>query len=200
MATSTLPLTPEMYETGISWEDYLALMRDHRDTSTALYEHSSIPAETVERFLRLVERHGGRLSISAVTEDWCGDSAVTLPIIARLADEVPNLRLRILIGKRFPELRAAYKNDGYEAIPVLSLFDADWKELGRWMERPKSADDRVSAWVAERPRIGELYGVDDPEAKRELKEIFRGLVLEMAVWYPEGLWDELLDELAAILE
>lgn len=200
MATTTIPLTPERFESGLTWRSYLSEMKDHRETSSSLYENSRLSAENTERFSRFVERHGGRLSISAITEDWCGDSAVTLPIVARLAEAVPGVEFRVLVQNRYPEIRAAYREDGYESIPVLSLFDAEWTELGRWMERPKSANARVAAWVAERPRIKELYGKEDHASKRELKEIFGGLVLEMAEWYPQGYWDDLLDELAAILE
>lgn len=200
MAISTLPLTREIYQSGVSWRSYLSEMNDHRTTSTNLYERSKISDDNVERFSRSVENHGGRLSISAVTENWCGDSAVTLPIVARLAESVPNVEFRVFVASRYPELRSAYETDGYQSIPVLSLFDAQWKELGRWMERPKSANERVLAWVADRPRIAELRGVDDPAAKRELKEIFGKLVLEMAEWYSAGYWDDVLDELAAILE
>lgn len=200
MATSTFPLTPELFETGLSWGSYLPLMKDHRETSATLYHDLRISPRVTERFESLAERHGGNLAVSAVTEQWCGDSAVTLPIVARLAEQVPQIRFRVLVGRQYPDLHAAYKADGYESIPVLSFFDSDWKELGRWMERPSSAHERVQNWIADRPRIAELYGREESEAKRELKEIFGGLVREMAHWYRGGLWDEMLEEIAEILE
>ncbi|HUX21812.1 MAG TPA: thioredoxin family protein [Spirochaetia bacterium] len=195
MNTTTLPLTPEVFNTGSTWENYLSQMKDYGATSARLYDEATIPSDIIDGFAELVSRHGGRLSVSAMTEDWCGDSAVTLPYIARLAASVPGMELRVLIGMQHPELKAAYEGDGMESIPLLSLFDKDWKEIGRWMERPKPANPLVEAWVAARPRIGELMGKDDPEAQRELKSIFAKLIPEMADWYRGGLWRDILIEL-----
>lgn len=200
MAISILPLTPEIFESALAWGSYLSSMNEHREISNTLYEDARIEPQMKRRFAELAESHGGELSISALTEDWCGDSAVTLPIVARLAEEIPEIRFRVLIGKRFPELQSAYKEDGFESIPVLSLFDSSWRELGRWMERPKSANERVKAWITGQPRIAQLRRSEDPEEIRELKAIFAGLVEEMADWYRNGLWEEVLEEIAAILE
>ncbi len=199
MATTTLPLTKEIYETGDSWESYLEKMGDYREISRRLYDGATIPAELRSQFAELVQRHGGEISISAMTEEWCGDSAVTLPFVARLAEAVPGIALRILFGKNQPELKAAYEEDGFESIPMLSFFDAGWSEIGRWMERPKPANAKVEAWVAERPRIGELYGKEDPESQSELKKIFAGLVSEMEGWYRDELWRDTLLEIQEAL-
>ena len=199
MATTTLPLTKETFRTGDTWEGYLEKMGDYQAISRRLYAGASIPTELRDQFVELVEKHGGELSISAMTEEWCGDSAVTLPFVARLAEAVPGIELRILFGKDQPELKAAYEGDGYESIPMLSFFDASWNEIGRWMERPKPANEKVGAWVAARPRIGEIYGKDDPESQRELKEIFAGLVSEMEGWYRDEYWKDTLSEIREVL-
>ena len=199
MAISTLPLTKEHYESGYAWESYLRGMEEYGETSRKLYAQATIAPETIARFRKLVERHGGSLSVSAMTEAWCGDSAVVLPIVAKLAGSVPGMRLRVLVGKQNPALRDAYHADGFESIPLLSFFDAQWNEIGRWMERPKSANARVNEWVAAHPRIAELYGREEPEAEAELKAIFRGLVAEMAEWYPAGFWADSLAEIEQLL-
>jgi len=199
MATTTLPLTKETFKTGDSWESYLEKMGDYREISRRLHEGAAVPAELREQFAELVEEHGGELSISAMTEEWCGDSAVTLPFVARLAEAVPGIELRMLFGKNQPELKAAYEEDGFESIPMLSFFDADWNEVGRWMERPKPANAKVGAWVAARPRIGELYGKEDPESQSELKAIFAGLVSEMEGWYRDEFWKDTLSEIRGVL-
>lgn len=200
MATQTLPLTREIFDNGLTWESYLDSMQEHAQTTRRLYERARVDAPTVERFARLAERLGGELSISAMTHDWCGDSAVVLPIVARLASSVPAIRFRVLIGSSVPAVRDAYIADGFESIPLLSFFDASWDEKGRWMERPKSANDRVEKWVAEHPRVGELHGSDDPADKEELTAIFAGLVDEMAEWYPSGLWQDVLSEIEKLLQ
>lgn len=199
MELSTLPLTRKDFDTGFTWATYLSGMEEYGDTSRSLYERAAIAPDVAERFDRLVDRHGGKLSISAMTEAWCGDSAVVLPIVARLAAQLPRIELRVLVGSAYPALHAAYEEDGFKSIPLLSFFDASWHEVGRWMERPKSADVRVKSWVAARPRIAELYGSGEPEAKAELKSIFGGLVREMADWYRDGFWEDTLAEIEALL-
>lgn len=199
MAISTLPLTREIFQSGFIWRSYLDSMEEHGEVSRSLYEQAAVDPQFVKRFDSLVDHYGGALAASAMTEAWCGDSAVVLPIIARLAEGIPRMQFRVFIGKSHPKLRDAYRRDGFESIPLLSFFDANWREVGRWMERPKSADKRVKDWISARPRIAELRGREEPEVRAELKEIFRGLVPEMGEWYRAGLWNDTLTEIEALL-
>jgi hypothetical protein len=107
------------------------------------------------------EQPPDRLRLLVLTEDWCGDSATTLPYIARLAEAL-DLPIRVFRQSANPAIKAWYVERGTEHIPVVSLLrrssaDGDasapgaaggWQEVMRWVERPAAAHIRVEAWLA----------------------------------------------------
>ncbi len=78
-----------------------------------------------------------------LTESWCGDSAQNLPVIAKIADLNPNIKLKILLRDSYPEVMDQYLTNGTRSIPKLIAFDKDYKELFRWGPRPKTAKQLV---------------------------------------------------------
>ncbi len=96
----------------------------------------------------------------------------------------------------YPGLNRAYNKAGIDHIPVLSFFDSDWNEVGRWVERPAAATQRIYEWKRTHPDIQRLEASDLLEDKRRLREVYRGLTGEMARWYVDGLWQETIAEIA----
>ncbi len=77
-------------------------------------------------------------------EDWCGDAINTVPYLARLAELVPGLELRVLRRDEHPALMDAHLSPtGGRAIPVVMALDAHGRELGWWGSRPAP----LQAWV-----------------------------------------------------
>lgn len=74
-----------------------------------------------------------------ITEDWCGDSAQTLPVIAALANHNKNIDLKILLRDSNPEIMNMYLTNGKRSIPKLVVFDEELNELFQWGPRPQSA-------------------------------------------------------------
>ncbi len=74
-----------------------------------------------------------------LTESWCCDSAQILPVIAKIADLNPNIKLKILLRDSYPEVMDQYLTNGTRSIPKLIAFSKDYKELFRWGPRPKTA-------------------------------------------------------------
>lgn len=74
-----------------------------------------------------------------LTEDWCGDSAQTLPFIARMAEENPHITLRILSRDENLDIMDLYLTDGKRGVPKLVAFDESGEELFRWGPRPQPA-------------------------------------------------------------
>jgi thioredoxin family protein len=97
-----------------------------------------------------------RRKLLAIAEDWCGDASNTVPIIARLADKVPGLDLRILMRDKYPELMDQYLTNGSRSIPIVIALDDSFEEVGHWGPRPTE----LQAWVmANREKMpkSELY-------------------------------------------
>jgi hypothetical protein len=78
-----------------------------------------------------------------LAEDWCGDASNTIPILARLVEEVPGLELRVLRRDEHPEVMDLYLTDGARAIPIVIALDSEYREVGHWGPRPAE----LQAWV-----------------------------------------------------
>jgi thiol-disulfide isomerase/thioredoxin len=74
-----------------------------------------------------------------LTEDWCGDSAQTLPFIACIAEENPNIHLKILPRDENPDIMDLYLTGGKRAVPKLVAFSKTGEELFHWGPRPQAA-------------------------------------------------------------
>jgi len=144
------------------------------------------------------------VKIVVVTEDWCGDSAVTVPYISRLAEAI-GVPMRIFRQSVFTDLKQWYVDDGATHIPTVSVLSDDGdttRELFRWIERPEAAHERVQGWVAEHPDFRELMkrkDTDDDAAKAYFK-LYAKLLRDMSGWYRAGLWREIAREFAAGLK
>lgn len=79
------------------------------------------------------------LNVIAIVETWCRDSMDALPVLARLLQLNPAARLRVFKRDEHMDLMADYLKDGqYAAIPVFLFLDPDFREIGRYVERPDS--------------------------------------------------------------
>jgi hypothetical protein len=138
----------------------------------------------------------------AVTEDWCSDSLMNLPILAQATRSTKLLELRVFPRSEWPELCAALEARGIEAIPAVVFLDADFREIGIWIERPQSAHRKLAAWIADHPQWGEITGRTDlgRDEKRALLQPLRRELLEATYdWYDLGLQCDTVSEVRAIL-
>lgn len=74
-----------------------------------------------------------------ITEDWCGDSAQTLPVIASLSELNKNISLRIVLRDSNLDLMDLYQTHGKRSIPKMISFDSELNELFQWGPRPHKA-------------------------------------------------------------
>ena len=74
-------------------------------------------------------------------EAWCGDTAHTLPVLARLAEEsAGRVQLHVVLRSEHPDLMAAHQTNGKDSIPKLIRRDAETgTDLGDWGPRPAAA-------------------------------------------------------------
>jgi len=114
-----------------------------------------------------------------LTEDWCGDSAQTLPFIARMAEENPHITLKILPRDENLDIMDLYLADGKRGVPKLVAFDESGEELFRWGPRPQPAAevfrDGINSGLPKKevyPKLHLWYGRDRGKAiEQEFLEI-----------------------------
>jgi hypothetical protein len=145
--------------------------------------------EGIHRIARLPEWLGGTVlpgprRLLVIAEDWCGDAVNTVPILARAAEVVPGLELRILERDANPEVMNRYLTNGSRSIPIVIVLDDELRELGHWGPRPTE----LQAWVVANraampknelyPKVRTWYARDRGETTvREVLEV-AGVALE----------------------
>ena len=88
-----------------------------------------------------------------ITEAWCGDAAQILPIIQAMADENPQVEVKIILRDENLPIIDAYLTNGARSIPKLIMLRAsDLKELGQWGPRPEQAQELLYAHKAQAGR------------------------------------------------
>lgn len=80
-----------------------------------------------------------------ITEPWCGDSSQVLPVLVKLAEAAPAVRMRLLLRDAHLELMDRYLTHGGRSIPKLIAMDPAGTELFTWGPRPAAAQEMVWA-------------------------------------------------------
>lgn len=176
------------FRSGMDYATFKDKAERHREHYEGLYEELHVPQQDAATFAELVQRHGGQLNVLVLTEDWCGDAARALPLLANVVDDVQGLELRILQSEieENESLTKHWPKDDRNPIPIIVFLDRDFNEIGHWIERTES---------------GTVY-LD------ELKEEFKGLEgkpfyekagPKMMAAFKARLWKDTLQEWQAVL-
>lgn len=96
-----------------------------------------------------------------ITEDWCGDSAQTLPVVAMIAALNVNISMRILDRDTYPDAIEGYLTNGARSIPIVVATQqgatGSAEELWVWGPRPDAAKPLVTAWKNEHETNTDWY-------------------------------------------
>jgi hypothetical protein len=122
---------PALWAEAVPWPAYLQPEMEQPGLWRGIYERALIPGWALERFLR-----GPARRLLVLAADWCGDAANTVPVLARLADLIPGMELRILERDRYPDVMNRYLTNGTRSIPMVIALDPEFGELGHWGPRP----------------------------------------------------------------
>jgi len=139
MAQLRTPLDAKRFAAGLTWKDYMAQMGDTRARTEDNYQKAVLTEEERRFFSGL-----GQVRYALMlAENWCGDVHRNSPVLARIVEALPACDLRVLFRDQNLDLTDCFLNNGYRSIPVLVFYDKDWNELGRWIERPAAATQRM---------------------------------------------------------
>lgn len=168
---------PGLYAKGIPFAEFLENARARRDEWRAHYNDATVTPDLITRMRALPEKR--RLLV--VTEDWCSDSANTVPYIARLVDGAPErLEMRLINSQLGKAVMEAHRTpDGRAATATLVVLGDDGRLIGAWTERPSS----TQAWFLEKQKT---------TMQKPLKE-------ELIAWYAKDAGKTTVAEIADIL-
>lgn len=146
----------DRFAEGLTVEEYIPGMRKNRALFEQNYDNVTIADEDV-RFLA----EGTKVSkVLVLSEDWCGDAMRYVPVVARLADQIPSWELRIFYRDDNPDLAEKWKKHGlFRAIPVIVFFDEQFNELANFIEKPSpvyiAEDGARDRFAAENPDLSD---------------------------------------------
>jgi len=128
-----------LWEQALPFDEFVAASaEEHRGLWEGVHRLARIPewAETVLP-------PGDVRHLLVLAEDWCGDASNTVPVLARWAERVDGLSLRILRRDEHPAVMDRYLTNGSRSIPMVIALDEGFNELGHWGPRPRE----LQAWV-----------------------------------------------------
>ncbi len=138
-----------LWSRGRSFAEFLGAARARRETWTGNYAAAAPDPALVARGRQVA----GAWRLLVVAEDWCGDSAHTIPYLARLVDSLPGVSLRIVSSADGRWLMNRHRTpDGRAATPTVVLLDAAGLDRGCFVERPQALQDYARV---ERPKTAE---------------------------------------------
>ena len=170
------PTLRERYLAASTFEEFVAAAQVNQELWRAVAKGVRLPDGAVER----AAAAGREWHLLVLNEDWCGDAVNTVPVLARLAADAPNLDLRVLGRDANPDLMDAHLTNGARSIPVAILLDADYRERAWWGPRPAA----LQRWV-----MSDGRALDKSERYREVRK-----------WYARDRGKSTVDEVLALIE
>ncbi|MEN2768333.1 thioredoxin family protein [Ornithinibacillus xuwenensis] len=173
----------EWFEKAMSHEKYIDLMETHKENLLHVYNTFAIPEDS-EFFSMLKHKN---LRVIVLTEDWCGDAMMNVPILLRLAEKT-GVEVRMLLRDQNLELMDQYLTNGKSrSIPIFIFIDETGNEVAKWGPRADDVQQFVDELRATLP---------DKEAD-EYKEKFNEMINTLTDTYKsnEKLWNEVYSSL-----
>lgn len=132
--TATADSLAALYASGVPFSDFRRAAKRRTHWWNGNYEKAPVDAALVRRAR---EAGAAGMKVLVVAEDGCGDSANTIPYLARFLDAVGGIEMRIVNAKDGRWVMEAHRSrDGRAATPTVLLLDADHEFAGCWVERP----------------------------------------------------------------
>ncbi|MGE7877656.1 thioredoxin family protein [Peribacillus muralis] len=169
----------EWFGKGIPAEEFVSSMKVHKERLQSIQEHFSIYAEDEDFFDELKAKE---LRAIVITEDWCGDAMMNIPILLNIA-EAANIETRMILRDENLDLMDQYLTNGTaRSIPIFIFIDKHGEERAVWGPRAPKVQD----YVMELRSV--LPAKDDERFEGEQKEVFKKIT--KAFSEDGNLWNE----------
>ncbi|HEY7349642.1 MAG TPA: thioredoxin family protein [Ktedonobacterales bacterium] len=177
-----MAVTHERFEQGWTYDEFKARMTRNQERFAANERELILDPADVAVFKSLPRS----LNVLVIAEDWCGDVINNLPILGRLAEESGKLNLRVFLRDQNADLMDQYLKDGqFRSIPVFAFFDEQFRELGRFIERPASVTERNARKRLEMYAQSPEFGAPDASISELPEDVRARLAEATAAWREE---------------
>lgn len=160
MMTQTQIVTDKTIAQSMDYEQYRAFITERLENnqstgtnhSESMVGYTDLNDKRMKRLDKTVKLTDETLATLAdlktpliwlvLTEGWCGDAAQTVPIMAKMAAETPNIDLRLILRDENLEIMDEFLTNGGRSIPKLIVLNkATLEILGSWGPRPVAAQE-----------------------------------------------------------
>jgi thiol-disulfide isomerase/thioredoxin len=181
-------VTPQRFESGLTYEQYLEGIKTNRDRFQMNYEGTTISDEDTAALKALVAKENGPAKMLVLGEDWCPDVYRGMPVLARIA-EASGMEMRVFPRDENLDIMNEFLKDGeYQSIPTAVFYTRDHRYILHWIERPVQANEEM-------PIMRKLYeGRTREEAAPDVLKFQQ----ESPVW--AGWRDATVKEIRRLLE
>lgn len=140
----------------------------------------------------------GSARILMLTEDYCIDSVLNVPLVARLSEASPGSELRIASRDEHAELASRFPGrGGVSRLPTVIFLGAPGQALGYWSERSQADHAWMEQFLASdpMPEFALHRGLPTPELSAWMR---RRMEAQAPAYRARG-WRSVRDELVATL-
>ena len=110
----------QWFDKGLTAEGYVSGMKVNREEMTKIYNQFTLNHEEKEHIQKI---KGNGWKAIVLTEDWCGDAMLNIPILRNIAEEA-NIDVRYVLRDQNLELMDQYLTNGTaRSIPIFIFID-----------------------------------------------------------------------------
>ncbi|WP_338753000.1 thioredoxin family protein [Bacillus sp. FJAT-52991] len=167
----------DWFEKGLPSEQYVEQMEQNKENVKAIQSAFQLE-QTESSFLSRLQEEN--LKAIVITEDWCGDAMMNVPIFLELARHA-HIDVRILYRDQNLELMDQYLTNGTSrAIPIIIFFNEEDDEKAVWGPRAQAVQELVNSKRSSLPPLDhELFEQRQKEMYQELNNAF---LTERGLW------------------
>ena len=192
------PIDHNVWDYGLTLSNFIETMDAHKGAMQRRYDQVHLTKAEQDQFKSL----NRQIYMAVLTEEWCTDCLMNLPILARIAEASPKMDLRIYNRRQWLRIREYFTSQDIHSIPVAAFMDGNFQLIGSWIERPFAAHEWLANWKSNHPEIEVTRRRADlsSEQKRDLlNKLTDQMLVDMETAYNQGLQSETICEIAALL-
>lgn len=184
---STIAHNP-WFDKGITYTEYVEAMKVNREAVNRVYEQLEFTPEDLAVWNDVSKRN---LRGIVLTADWCGDAALNVPIVQRIAEQ-SNIELRYLIRDDNLELMDKYLTNGTSrAIPIFIFIDEAGEMQEVWGPRSPEVQQLITEVRSQLPAN------DAPDFKEKQNIAYRNFTEHITT--DPAIWRTVIDSVKAKL-
>ncbi len=144
MARETSVVTPQRFEQGFSYPNYIDQIKVNKNRFNGYYTDYPLKSDDAAHFRELAQRPAGPAKMLVLGEDWCGDVVRGLPVLARIA-EAAGMEMSIFPRDLNHDIMNEFLKEGqWMSIPCAVFYTKDHQYICHWIERPVAAEREMA--------------------------------------------------------